>query len=207
VISRRRSIVRSPIRGELSNAAFDAFVSYSHAADDALAPAVRRGLEHLSKPWYRRRALSVYLYKTGLGVTPELWSTIVRALDASGYLVLLASPGVAASRWVNQEVEHWLAHRGPETILPVVTAGAWVWDPAANDLDHTGSTAAPPALYGHSPKNLLTWTCDGPPPQNTWTCVTASFAMGLLNWQRPFTASPRANSTGKTSGNTVAHAG
>ena len=35
----------------------DAFISYSHSADSQLAPALRFGLERLTKPWYRRRAL------------------------------------------------------------------------------------------------------------------------------------------------------
>lgn len=67
---------------------FDAFVSYSHPANGKLAPAIRRGLQQLTKPWYRRRALTVFLDRTGLEVTPGLWSTIVRALD-------LGIPGVA----------------------------------------------------------------------------------------------------------------
>jgi hypothetical protein len=44
---------------------FDAFVSYSHAAGGALAPAVRRGLQQLTNAWYQRRALNVYLDRTG----------------------------------------------------------------------------------------------------------------------------------------------
>ena len=39
---------------------YDAFVSYSHAADGRLAPALQRGLQSLAKPWYRRRALRVF---------------------------------------------------------------------------------------------------------------------------------------------------
>jgi hypothetical protein len=31
---------------------YDAFISYSHAADGTLAPAVQRGLESLAKPRY-----------------------------------------------------------------------------------------------------------------------------------------------------------
>ena len=34
----------------------DAFISYSHVADGDLAPALRRGLHQLGKPWYRTRA-------------------------------------------------------------------------------------------------------------------------------------------------------
>ena len=31
--------------------AYDAFVSYSHAADGRLAPAVQTGLQRLARPW------------------------------------------------------------------------------------------------------------------------------------------------------------
>src|SRR4051812_15053147 len=34
---------------------YDAFVSYSHAADGELAPALQMGLQSLGKPWYRLR--------------------------------------------------------------------------------------------------------------------------------------------------------
>src|SRR5205807_10037379 len=43
-----------------SVAGYAAFISYSHAADGRLAPAVERGLERLARPWYRRRALRIF---------------------------------------------------------------------------------------------------------------------------------------------------
>ena len=78
---------------------FNGFISYSHAADGRLAPAVQRGLHRLAKPWHRRRALWIFRDQTGLSVTPGLWSSIQTALDGSEYFVLLASPEAAASRW------------------------------------------------------------------------------------------------------------
>jgi WD40 repeat protein len=126
---------------------FDGFISYSHAADGQLAPAVQRGLHRLAKPWHRRRALWIFRDQTGLSVTPALWSSIQKALDGSEFFVLLASPEAARSPWVNREVEHWLATKSTDRILPVVTDGTWEWDPAAQDF--TGdSTAVPEALRG-----------------------------------------------------------
>jgi hypothetical protein len=49
---------------------FNGFISYSHAADGRLAPAVQRGLHRLAKPWHRRRALWIFRDQTGLAVTP-----------------------------------------------------------------------------------------------------------------------------------------
>lgn len=83
---------------------FNGFISYSHAADERLAPAVQRGLHRLAKPWHRRRALWVFRDQTGLALTPGLWSSIQQALDGSEWFVLLASPEAARSQWVNREV-------------------------------------------------------------------------------------------------------
>jgi MTH538 TIR-like domain (DUF1863) len=140
---------------------YDAFVSYSHAADGALAPAVQRGLQRLARPWHRRRALEVFRDQTGLTVSHALWSSIKAALDRSEFFVLLASPEAAASPWVNQEIEHWLAGHPVERLLPVVTSGDWVWDADRGDFDRERSTAVPPALrgvFGEEPRHLdLRW--------------------------------------------------
>jgi hypothetical protein len=126
---------------------FNGFISYSHAADGLLAPAIQRGLHGLAKPWHRRRALWVFRDQTGLAVTPALWSSIRHALDSSDYFVLLASPDAAQSVWVNREVQHWVTTKSPDRILPVVTDGVWDWDPAAGDFA-AESTAVPDALLG-----------------------------------------------------------
>ena len=126
---------------------FNGFISYSHAADGRLAPAVQRGLHRLAKPWHRRRALWIFRDQTGLSVTPALWSSIQTALDGSDYFVLLASPEAAQSPWVNREIEHWMSHKSADHILPVVTDGEWEWDPERRDFT-AESTAVPEALRG-----------------------------------------------------------
>ncbi|HEY8218182.1 MAG TPA: hypothetical protein VIH82_13680 [Acidimicrobiia bacterium] len=140
---------------------YDAFISYSHAADGALAPAIQRGLTRLAKPWYRREALRIFRDDTGLAVTPELWASIVTALDGCEHFVLLASPEAATSAWVNREIEHWKSTKSMASLLPVVTGGEWIWDDRAEDLDAQRSTAVPEALYGafsEEPRHLdLRW--------------------------------------------------
>jgi hypothetical protein len=127
--------------------AYDAFISYSHAADGQLAPALQRGLQRLAKPWNRRRALNIFRDETGLSTNPHLWSSVQAALDESEWFILLASPEAAASAWVNKEIEHWLATKSAEHILPVVTDGTWSWDSAARDFS-LDSTAVPQVLRG-----------------------------------------------------------
>ena len=57
---------------------YKAFISYSHAADDRLAPALQSALHSFAKPWYRLRAIRVFRDKTSLSVNPALWPSIER---------------------------------------------------------------------------------------------------------------------------------
>jgi hypothetical protein len=102
---------------------YSAFISYRHAVDGKLAPAVQRGLERLTMPWWGRRALRVFRDDTGLAVTPELWGAIAAALDQSAHLVLLVSPEAAQSAWVGREIEHWKRAKPANRMLIVVTDG------------------------------------------------------------------------------------
>ena len=81
---------------------FDAFISYSHAADGRLAPALQSGLHRFAKPWYRVRALRVFRDEASLSANPALWSSITQALDESEAFLLLASPDAKASEWVGR---------------------------------------------------------------------------------------------------------
>ncbi len=139
---------------------YDGFISYSHAADGKMAPALQRGLERLAKPWNSRRALHVFRDETGLSTNPHLWSAIEAALNGSGWFVLLASPESASSEWVNKEITHWVATKSVDRILPVVTDGIWEWDPATADFS-ADSSAVPNALRGvlhDEPRHLdLRW--------------------------------------------------
>ena len=109
--------------------AYNGFISYSHAADGRLAPALQSGLQSLAKPWYRPRALRVFRDETGLSTNPHLWSSIATALDESEWFVLLASPESARSPWVDRELAHWLETKPADRILPALTSGEWGWDP------------------------------------------------------------------------------
>lgn len=126
---------------------YDGFISYSHAADGQLAPALQKALQKLAKPWFRRRSLEVFRDETGLSVDPHLWGAIVKALDDSEWFLLLTSPLAAQSEWVNREIEHWKAHRPVDRILPVLTDGHWQWDEEIGDFT-PDSDAVPPALRG-----------------------------------------------------------
>ena len=132
---------------------YDAFVSYSHAADGRLAPALQAGLQSLAKPWYRRRALRVFRDKSSLSASPELWPAIEGALSQAGHFVLVASPEAAASRWVDQEVRWWRERRSHETVLIALTDDELRWDDERGDFD--AAAPIPPALRGWFPREPL----------------------------------------------------
>ena len=132
---------------------YQAFISYSHAADGHLAPALQRGLQSLAKPWYRRRALRIFRDKTSLSASPELWPAIERALSRAQHFVLLASPEAADSRWVEQEVRWWRAHRSHDTVLIALTEGNLRWAEGRCDFDP--EAPIPPGLRGWFPSEPL----------------------------------------------------
>ena len=75
---------------------YNAFISYSHAADGNLAPALQAGLEKFAKPWYKIRNLNIFRDEASLSASPHLWLNIQQALEQSEYLIYMASP-VSAS--------------------------------------------------------------------------------------------------------------
>jgi WD40 repeat protein len=127
--------------GDESKTTFDGFISYSHAADDLLAPRLQAGLQRFAKPWWKRRAVRIFRDESSLAANPHLWSSITEALDDSSWFVLLLSEDAASSEWVGKEIEHWVEHKSSDRILPVVTDGDFHWV----DGDVSGSSV-PPAL-------------------------------------------------------------
>jgi tetratricopeptide (TPR) repeat protein len=126
---------------------YDAFISYSHAADGRLAPSLHHALERFAKSWYQRRKLRIFHDTTGLGVTEALWPEIQAAIESSRFFILLASPHAASSKWVQREVATRISHGG--NILIVLTEGNIVWDEDSNDFDWQLTDALPNNLSGH----------------------------------------------------------
>jgi MTH538 TIR-like domain (DUF1863) len=126
--------------------AFDAFISYGHAADGRLAPALQNGLQSMAKPWYRRRAMRIFRDQTTLSASPELWGSIAQALASSRAFILLAAPESAASPWVEQEAAWWRTHRERDGCLIALTGGELEWDQQRGDF--SAGSSVPPSLRG-----------------------------------------------------------
>lgn len=138
-----------------SQRTYDAFISYSHAADSRLAPSLERGLRRLTRAWYQRQALRIFRDQTTLAANPDLYATIERALQQSGNFILLASPAAARSPWVRREVRYWKEHRERETFFIALTDGVIRWSDTEGDFDWRATSALPDELRGWFPREPL----------------------------------------------------
>ena len=125
---------------------YKAFISYSHATDGRLAPALQSAIQQFAKPWYRLRSVRLFRDTTSLSATPELWPSIVKALETSEWFLLMASPEAAGSVWVDREIEWWLQKRSAERFLILLTEGELFWDPETSCFDMERSSAISPVL-------------------------------------------------------------
>ena len=135
--------------------AYDAFISYSHKRDVSIASRLQSQMQRLGKPWYRLRALRIFRDDTSLSASPSLEPSLLVALGQTRFLVLIASPEAAVSKWVRDEVEFWIEHKGTDTLLLAMSAGELAWDDNAADFAWTEQTPLPPNLKGrlkHEPR-------------------------------------------------------
>ncbi|MCK0179927.1 toll/interleukin-1 receptor domain-containing protein [Flavobacteriaceae bacterium S0862] len=125
---------------------YNAFISYSHGADGKLAQDLQSALEKFAKPWYKLRNLSLFRDESSLSASPNLWSNITHALDQSEYLIYMASPDSASSKWVSLEIEYWLKHKSIDTLLIVLTDGDILWDDKKGAFKNFDSNSLPEIL-------------------------------------------------------------
>ena len=125
---------------------YKAFISYSHAADGNLAPAIQYALHRIAKPWYRLRSMRIFRDQTNLSASPGLWSSIESALRDSEFFLFMASPTAAQSIWVQKEVDWWLSNRSAQSFLIILTEGELAWDNTLQDFDWSITTALPHRL-------------------------------------------------------------
>ncbi len=122
------------------NSTYKAFISYKHD-DSGWARKIHRYLETYTIP---RRLVGE---KAGHGPIPkhlrpifkdrdempsasDLNKVVREALKASGYLIVICSPGAATSKWVNEEVLTFKRLGRADRILCVIIDG----EPGASDI-------------------------------------------------------------------------
>jgi len=110
-----------------------AFISYSHR-DQAWAEWLHRALETYRVPRrlagresadgaLPRRLFPVFRDQEELPSSPNLSGAIDRALQQSRYLIVIASPHAAVSKWVDQEIARFRALGRSERILCLIVDG------------------------------------------------------------------------------------
>lgn len=133
---------------------YKAFISYSHR-DLKTAVWLHRALEAYRAPrkltqgqddraW--RSLRPIFRDRDELSASLDLSETIRSALDRSDALIVLCSPASAASRWVDQEVAHFLKGRDTGRIICVVAPSA--------PLEAPVETLLPPALRAALPTGV-----------------------------------------------------
>ncbi len=127
-------------------ARYRAFISYSHAVDGKLAPALQSALQRFAKPWYQLRAFRIFRDEASLSANPGLWGSIQQSLSDSEFFILLASPEAARSPWVSKEATYWLSHKDRAKFLIGLTEGEITWNSSSNDFDWPRNTAVPASL-------------------------------------------------------------
>ncbi|MGH3899722.1 MAG: toll/interleukin-1 receptor domain-containing protein [Pseudonocardiaceae bacterium] len=123
-------------------------MSYSHSADELLAPVLQRLIRRVGQQWYRRSKLRVFRDQSNLPMSASLWGSIEAALERSTYFVLMASSTAADSPWVTREVEYWRRNRERENFFIVLTSGTIEWDTHRCDFDWDGPSALPDVMSG-----------------------------------------------------------
>lgn len=126
---------------------YKAFISYSRA-ESRLAVAISAGLEKLAKPRGKRRIFDVFLDREELPAGGFLPDRLVKSVDDSEFLILIASHAAAASDWVASEVEHWVKTRGTDGILIALAEGELEWEAAAGDFAPDADLVLPPPIRG-----------------------------------------------------------
>jgi outer membrane protein OmpA-like peptidoglycan-associated protein len=87
---------------------YDAFISYPHKTGWRLAKKVQDALQQLAKPWNKSKALNIFRDENNLAASPHLWRDIEQALDDSAHFIILAGPDTVRSKWIEDEINHWL---------------------------------------------------------------------------------------------------
>ena len=109
---------------------YDGFISYSHAADGRLAPAIQTGLHRLAKPWHRRRALWIFRDQTGRG-------NFTGAVDWDG-CGSVVEPWFGMNRY-NKTYVNPIGSPGTENVDNTNNAGRWSNDQYSALMDEMGS--------------------------------------------------------------------
>ena len=107
---------------------YNAFISYRHHPDDIrVAQEIHKGLERFKVPKIIRKRnngpMHLFRDKEELPITSHLTDDISLALKNSDYLIVICSPHVKESVWVQREIETFLKSHSRDKVLTVLAEG------------------------------------------------------------------------------------
>jgi|GEM_PF-4542335 len=112
------------------NLQFEAFISYRHNKRDmAVAKALMNQLERyhvpktLQKRVGRKKLNKLFRDREELPLSDDLEQGIKKAIEASRWLIVIASPTLKDSPWCMKEIEYFIECHGRERVLTVLTEG------------------------------------------------------------------------------------
>ena len=129
---------------------YKAFISYSHAdikfgrwlqkkiENYKIPNKLREKYPHLPKDLKR----SIFRDEEELSSSATLPNKLIEALDASEFLIVIASPYSTTSKWVNKEIAYFKEHHGNAQVLAIIKEG----EPYAKEGQ---LEAFPPALIAN----------------------------------------------------------
>ena len=139
------------LRPMLSASNYKAFISYKHGASGHFAADLELALKEYAKPLL---APPIRIFRDEKYIVPDinLPKLITDALDASEYLLLLASPDAARSPWVHAELQHWCGDlKRTKELIVILLEGRIVIDPLTKQIDWPQTDALPPVLSEYLP--------------------------------------------------------
>lgn len=128
---------------------YSAFISYSSSTNKSFTESLHKSVEKYSKKWYQSRNIRVFIDKTSLPASGDLWEEIIPYLQESNYLIYLASPEASKSLWVNKEIEWWLSNKKKANIIIILVDGELAWNHAKGNFDSIENNALPVSLVDY----------------------------------------------------------
>lgn len=121
-------------RLSLLDSEYDVFISYNHAATRSASRVLSSLLRTYGTSLFRPRR--IFRDEDHLVPGNDLPGLIVKALEASRFLALLASPEAARSVWVEDEVKRWCGElRRADRLIIVLTHGCIAIDEGTKEID------------------------------------------------------------------------
>lgn len=125
---------------------YKAFISYKHISSTKFAEHLELAIKAYAKPIWRP-PMPVFRDEKYLRPGVNLPELIRRALRDSEYLIYLASPQAAQSKWVRDELEFWCSDdQRLERLIVVLTDGTIVANPDTKRVDWRQTNALPESL-------------------------------------------------------------